>query len=429
VFGLWLRRFVAPFVAWSAALVVAVSPNLVILAPQLRGYTMAMFFMVLALYLLDLAFERKSAVLMIGHIVSLMLAALSAFPVAFVILGIGMYALWRFVEWKDVRPLLPVWALGQVACAGLYVWLYFWIVKPMAAETALNASMRANYLKGGFLVEGQSVWMFLAKAIPKQLVYVMSSVPAGWVATLLMLLGIVYLLRKEPARLALLVGSFLIVLAALAGVHPMSATRHTSVIGLIGLVAVAAGHQFLHTLMPRASWLVPVTLIGLSFVTYRHDPQNVSMEIWDKPRWQRALDGFHRAVKPNDVVLADFEAGLMVTKDDELRAAVAKVPRMESLSERNGLVVYSLLWDWNRYLDHVDVLRDRIHTLRERYPDRRIWVLDAGFDVWVLRKLKQELGVQPVFEEHNVLFLAAVPGTGDSINGSDAHLTKTNYQR
>ncbi|HYZ87343.1 MAG TPA: hypothetical protein VE621_23210 [Bryobacteraceae bacterium] len=429
VFGLWLRRFVHPFVAWSAAGLIAVSPNLVVLTPQLRGYPMAMFFSILALFLLDVAFEKRSPWLMLAHLASLILAALSAFPVAFLVLGSGLYALWRFWEWKEVRRLFPLWAAGQVVCLVMYVWLYEWIVKPMSQQVVLNSSMRDGYLKKGFPTEGY-VLEFVVKVIPKQMMFIFSSIPTSMVMTALAVLGFVYLLRKDPARLAVFAGTLLIVVAAIAGVHPVAPTRHTSVITIIVFAAVAAGHQFIHMRMPRVSWLVPIGVLGLAIATAQPDGQNVWMQSFEKPMWQRAFESYRHEVKAGDVILADFESELMLGTDQELQRETPRVPRMNALAERHGQPVMLLLWDWSGYIKRADYIREKIRLLKEKFPNRRIWLVDTGFDAWGLAELQQKLGLQPVIEQPKFLYLARVPGTGFEISSnSSAEVTRARSLR
>src|SRR5215472_1942470 len=107
--GLWLRQFVSPLTAWSIALWVACAPNLILLSSQLRGYSIAMLCAMLALYALDLAFQRGSRVAMSAHLAALWIGILCEFSMAWIVLAVGVYCVMRFAEERQHRGLIPLW--------------------------------------------------------------------------------------------------------------------------------------------------------------------------------------------------------------------------------------------------------------------------------------------------------------------------------
>lgn len=164
--GLWLRRFVSPLPAWGLATMVGVAPNLVLLSIQLRGYSLAMFGTVFALYALERAFAERSRRWMVGHFLALAIAILSEFSAAWVTLAAGLYGVARFWKEPATRTLLPVWLSGQITAAGLYAALFVLVVKPLVQQQSVIDTVQ-SYLAGAFPREGQSLLLFAAVGVLK----------------------------------------------------------------------------------------------------------------------------------------------------------------------------------------------------------------------------------------------------------------------
>jgi hypothetical protein len=377
-----LRRFLDPVTAWGLATLVAVSATLI------------------ALYALERAYESPCRRWLGWHFAALYVAILAEFGVAWVVLAAGIYGVVRFWKEPAARQLLPRWVLGQLAAAGIYVWLFLLVVRPVWKRMAPEPLITA-YLHGSFPSPEQSLMGFLARGVLKQFSYIAGGIPAGLLALVLAAAGLACWYRRGDRRIFLVVGVYLTAAGALLRFFPFGRTRHSVLVGLIGLAAVGAGIDWVARWRPLAGRAVLALLLVLGFAFPLRDETNIWWKNWEKARLDRALERTMEVIPAGESLLTDDESVHM------LRSRY--LPRGERREYPNSLppiAGHPLLcingFEWSGVADE---------TIRRAFdePRKPKWILDMGFGVESLRTRAPQLGVTPIVDEPGVLFLGRVP--------------------
>lgn len=388
--GLWLRRVVSPETAWGVAALVAVSPNLVLLSVQLRGYAPAMLGTALALYALDRAIVERSRPMLVWHFAALLLAVLSEFGAVWTVAAAGLYGCAVLARRRECRTLLPVWVAGQCALAGVLGMLYVLIVRVVTVEHPIRRLL-TGYLHAAVPAAGQNPLAFVAIGVWKQFAYVSSSWAAGFAAGALAAAGLWMWWRRGDERVVLVTAMFLPAAAALAMLHPFGRSRHTVLTGLVALGAVGAGIE----LSGRYRvWLAAAAAVTLTLLP-TPDTMNVPLAYGDRAGWESAVEQLTAAIPAGATVLADRESSLML----QVRLVPRGERRLFSTEFRQGgwSVVNPKVFDWKA------VHTDQFLAMAPAGP---VWVIDMGFSVGSLKERAGPLGLTPVIDVPGVLYAA-----------------------
>lgn len=390
--ALWWRRFLPAPTAWGLAALVALSPNLVLLSVQLRGYPMAMLAVMTALYALDRAFAERSRRLLGWHFAALLIAAVAEFSVAWVALAAGLYGLVMLTRRPELRPLASLWTAGQLGLGLAYGLLYVLIVRVVTAVHPMHALLD-SYLRGTVPAPGQNWLVFCALGVTRQFAYVASSWLPGIIGAALAAAGLWIWWRKGEERLILSGGVFLAVLGALALVHPFGRSRHTVLIGLVGLAAVGAGIEALG----RWKGFAMVAAIGAVFAPAM-DPHNIPLAQWERGRWERAMARMEAAIPEGTSLLVDEETMEMLQvrwQPRGERRLHADWPR--TLRFRRWTVVVARAFDWRSI---------PTPTLLASVPAGPVWIVDMGFTAESVKARAEALALSQEVDEPGVLFAA-----------------------
>jgi len=396
--GLWLCRWLHPVTAWGLAALLAFTPNLVLLSVQLRGYSMALLGIAIALYALDRALAESSRRWLLIHFAALVIAILAEFMTAWIALAMGLYGLLRLAREREIRSLLPVWLAGQSGCAGLYAVLYVFIIRPLVDRT--NApQLIQTYLSGAFPQAGENLLVFTAVGSSKQIVYLTGSLAGGVLAACFLFIGLGLWLRQRDSRALLVISLCLATAGAIAGFYPFGRTRHTVAIGMVCLSAIGIGIDILGKRWKTVRWAAPATLLAISFLVPWPDIHNIAIERWSNHRWRHSLTELQRLVPPGATILADDEALQM------LQAYLApRNDRFRTTDQPNSLAlgnftVKSIEWEWRRVCTEWVAQQSATAT-------GSVWVVDSGFDIWAAKRRATEAGAEAMIDEPGVLFLA-----------------------
>ncbi len=401
--GIWLRRFVSVEAAWGMATVAAFSPNLVLLSAQTRGYSMALAATATALYLLDRAFAENSRRWLVWHFVALAIGILSEFCVAWVALATGLYAVAVLARNPEKRRLLAVWLAGQAAAGALYGWLYITVVRPLAAMTPTQ-SLINTYLRGAFPRPGETPLVFLSGGSFKQLVYTVSSLPAGvWTALLFAAGGVVWVRRGET-RAVLVLSLYLAGVGALLSFFPFGRSRHSVVVGFVSLAAVAAGIDFVMGRWGQWGRMAATgALLASMFAFPFGDLHNIPHESWRKPAMDHSVARLVAEIPPEATLVADDETIQM------LIARLAPRDRRRSNKDRPGelLIRGRAVRSMGRF-DWDSLNKQRADQVRST-TRRGDWLIDTGFTVGGLKRREKEWGLAPLIDQPGMLYLARIP--------------------
>jgi 4-amino-4-deoxy-L-arabinose transferase-like glycosyltransferase len=392
----WLARVWNARAGLIALFILTLSPNLIFLSAQIRGYTIELLFAALALLFLESGLEEGSVRLMILFSLSLDLAILSEYSAAYFAGAVGIYFLLRARELGVTPRLWAVWAMGQLSALVIYAALYRISIKP---SLAMRQGYIDEFLRGGFPGAHQNLLLFSALATLKQFAYAFSSIIVGIGAAVLFGAALVILWKdSSPSSrtrnrivATLLATPFLFAsTAALLRLHPYARSRHTVILCLF----VAAGVGILLERVFRARpWIAGFGAVALGlFWMFGAEPDqhNIPRSRNRRTSMIAAINYLQSSVPPGSVVLANKETArylrFYLPDRRELRLAT-------DFDSHDGplMGVFRVAWRRWDFGDVDDFLGDLTSVRREfgLNRDAPIWVLDGGFDSGIDSRLRK----------------------------------------
>ena len=292
----WVRRVVGDLAAMGAFVLLTLSPNLIALSAQLRSYTLALLFLAAALVVLEKGLARWRWMAIYSALLWLCIA--SDYSMAGFVAGVGVYALMRLRG--SPGAVKAVWAVGQLAAAGLYGWLYVIQVRRYQGSGLELYAVR-GWLHAGFPQAGGLLLFPVANTV-KQFKYLTGSTAAGGVAFVLFAAAIVLLWKERRPLAVLLVVPFALCMAG-AYLHrfPYGATRHTVVLGVLGAVGIATLLEY----APRRTGMAVLPGIVLAGLLWQMHPTTETVPV-SRYDMRQCVDYMRAAIPPGTLVFTDL---------------------------------------------------------------------------------------------------------------------------
>ena len=391
----WLRNVFGQTAALIGLLLLALSPAMIWLSAEIRGYAALLLFMASALYWLERAFEERSARKMAFYALFLYGTISTEYSGLWVALALGIYALMRIIRGQLPASLVKLWVASQVGATALFAFLYVTHISTLKGggmeHEAITGWLRNSYFQSG----RDSLLLFPLTRSAAVFEYLFSQRIAGIPLLLVFLGGVAFLLAKggpggphRPDRRE--VGILLLLPfvfgcgAAILGIYPYGGTRHSV---YLALFAVAGVSVLLERLAGRRLW--PVLLVAAIVVPVWHltatpppqfiDPHNQSQALMSK-----AGKYIRRSIPPGTLLLVDHQTSQMLgyyLGKDQVIPFNEPQPRQDFLEYPYGgyRVVSSKQWDFN-----AASFKNELGRMRESYgvkPGETVWVVDAGWGV------------------------------------------------
>lgn len=400
---LWVARLATVESGVAAFVVLTLTPNLVALSAQARGYTLLLLFGAGALLLLDIAIRRQSVRVLLASVGCLYLAILTELSSAWVAAGAGVYTLLQLRR----LPVRWVWVWGAAQVGGLGLFAYHLLTMPKV-EASEKARWIAGFLRGSFPEPGTNPLTFAVMGTVKQFAYAFSSIPAGVAGLGLFSVGLALLARARvaeadgtaAANMARFVAPFgLAAVAAVLELHPYGRSRHTVVLVLFAVppAAIALGAL----LRSRVRRYAAVSLMALPVWMWLADPDpnNIPASRHHLASWTAAVDYLKSAVPRGTTLLTDRETAVM------LRYALLGPIRVDSTRTASGLAYidlgpFAVAWSSLNLPDGPDFTRDvrRMQQQRGTGPSGEVWVVDGGFDANIHARLRKQTPTVPIHD-------------------------------
>jgi 4-amino-4-deoxy-L-arabinose transferase-like glycosyltransferase len=376
--GIWLRRVAGKRAALTALFLLVLSPHFVVIGAQLRSYSLAFMFVSASLVALEIALDTGRLLPMVVFDVLLFLCICSDYSMVLFAGPAGIYALMRLRA--APRSLRIAWAAGQPAPLAVCIQQVF--------SNAHRLPHTWGFLARGFPRNGVRFW-FPVVNTAELFGYAMGSLPLGILAWLLFSAGVFLLwtdrtpLPRERARglaIFLLLPFLLGLAAALAGVFPYGALRHSMVIGIFA----AGGVGILSEFSPRLPRPLFAGIALAPILIWIFIPNLDPMDI---PPWRNRRTlmleniAYMRAtIPPGAAILSERETALMLlfyqggTRFPARSAKpLAPIPvgpwllRAREYRFRNGMQVQTLL--------------HAFRTQEGLKDSDTVWILDGGFGI------------------------------------------------
>lgn len=382
---LWLRRVAGRMAAMAALFLLTLAPHMITLSAQVRSYTLSFLFLAAALLLLEEALENNRWSMMALFSVSLWLAILSDYSIAWFAGAAGLYVLLR-LRGSSAR-VKATWIAGQVVALSLYGVLF--ATEVQSGTTAKLQTAATGWLKGAFPQPGNMLAFPFAGTL-KQFAYLMASVPLGALA-LLLFAAAVYCLwtgrtgierNKARALAALLMLPFVLAIAgAYAHQFPYARTRHTAVLGIFGAIGVAILIETLPRRLAIALLAGALLLTPLWLWKADADQQDIGTDRNRRVFILQTLDYMRATIPPGATIFTEATTlSVLAYYDGHIQPLAEHLP---------GQFTETLLAGrWRTaamdYEFTPEYYKTGVAAFRRKYglgEDEAVWVLDGGWDV------------------------------------------------
>ena len=119
----WLSNIFGKIAGLVGMMLLAFAPALIYLSGEMRPYAIMILFVVSALYFLECGLRKESPLMMVLFALMLSLSILTHYSAILVALALGLYVLFRIVRGRLPARVAITWVTGQVATAGVYLFL------------------------------------------------------------------------------------------------------------------------------------------------------------------------------------------------------------------------------------------------------------------------------------------------------------------
>jgi Dolichyl-phosphate-mannose-protein mannosyltransferase len=326
MFYKWLSKAAGSLAGFIGLLFVAFLLPTILIAAEVRQYSLLLAFLVSALYFLDEAFTKNSASRMAAFALCLYVAMLFHYSAFWFAAALGFYALFRiFTERRSVR-LVAAWVLSQLGGLALAAFLYKTHLSKLNAygsRTELQGLISEIYLRRSFFDSAHdNPLLFLLGHTFGVFQYFFGQLAVGDVMALLFVLGVVLLFRvkgfpQDPVSsrrlgLFLLLPFAIIGASCLAHVYPYGGTRHVAFL----IIPAVAGVSVAIVRLVAGRWdrgLAVAALVIVACLTFGK-PRQPWMERANQSRanMAEAMDFVRKKVDPSDLVFTDYQSDLIL---------------------------------------------------------------------------------------------------------------------
>ncbi len=381
----WIGSLLGRAAGLVGLIVVTFCPALIALSSELRQYALLLFCMVTALYFLGQAFQQKSVGQMWCFSAFLYLAILSHYSAFFFAVSVGLYCLARIAELP--RKVQFAWLIGQIGGFAIYVFLYLTHLSRLKGSIAswgsdLEQAYFRSYRDDIFIFTGRRTldvfrYLFMQSAISK----VMLCTFIGGVV-FLFVRDLIARPGKPSGRLGILFSfPFLAIwIAAIAGIYPYVATRHTVFLAPF----VIAGSSFLVAALCRqrlwASLLVATALMALANSSGWAIEPGLTKENQRRALMIAGMDHIQRFIPRDSLILVDYQSSLLLAfylcGPEQIVSAERAAGKFFQFSCKGYSIVSLPFWKLRP-----EALASAFEETARAYglkPGDRVWIFQAG---------------------------------------------------
>ncbi|HZW95985.1 MAG TPA: glycosyltransferase family 39 protein [Candidatus Eremiobacteraceae bacterium] len=325
MFYKWLANAAGYLAGFIGLLFVALLPPMIVLSAEIRQYPLLLAFLASALYFLDDAFAKNSALRMAVFSLCLYLAMLSHYSAFLFAVALGIYTLLRiFVERPRAR-LVTLWVIGQFGALALAIFLYKSHISKLGvgeSRTALQGWMSEFFLRRSYFDAARDNRLtFLLGHSFGVFQYLFGQLAVGDVMGVFFLMGAALLLRRKgflDARSSRRLGIFLLLPFAIAGaaslahVYPYGGTRHVVFLAIPGIAGVSVAMACLGAgKWPRGLAMAAFVLVAcIAFGRVR--PPKMERADQSRAHMAAAIEFVRQNIAPSDIIFADYQTDLIL---------------------------------------------------------------------------------------------------------------------
>jgi hypothetical protein len=391
LFYQWLKLVSDRATAFLGLLLAVFAPALISLSAEVRQYALLLLFMTACLYLSELAFRKQSAGWMLLFSLSLYGAILTHYSSLIFAFVIGVYFLTRFYSSRR-GGFFVVWGAGQAG--GIALALYFVLTHlPRLRRSGMAREGFDSYLqKSIYHPGGRNAAVFVAAQSGRVFTYLFSHGVVGMLVLIAFVAGVIWLLRQadaagdkgpSPRTLALLLVLPFVTSwgAALAGLYPLGATRHSAFLAPFAITGACIG---VARLIAVREWIKQLTLLASLAVCnfFPAPPPPIHPRDQDRARMQEAASYLRAEAKPGAVFLADYESGLLLGYYVCGHGVVQVFPPLKPMAEAECgryRVIATSDREWKFLADTIPSRVDEATRNFALASNTEVWIFYAGW--------------------------------------------------
>ncbi|MBV9574730.1 MAG: glycosyltransferase family 39 protein [Acidobacteriales bacterium] len=399
LFYRWVKTVRGPVVALCGLLLIAFLPPIISLSAEVRQYSLMLFFLSGAAYLLELALVRDSALLALASALCLCFGLASHYSAIFFMAASAGYVVLCIIMRRTSLRFVAGWAGGQAVALALAGFFYFSHLSQLSSsptDKALNGWMRNSYLHNYYFNPGDNVAHFIFARSFGFFQFLVGHRALGDVIGVVFIAGLVFALKERslPSARRTATPLQLIVLltlpfaigcaAAIADKYPYGGTRHCAYLVMFGIIGVCI--PLFRIARNYATRALAVILAIVLFTTARGFPSAPHMQRRDQRlgQMQAGINFLYQHVSPGDAILVDYESTLELghylchappVYVDYPASRLAAVPcgQFRVISTTPDVWLFdrnNFLTKWNAWISNPEIA-----------PKARVWVVQAGWGI------------------------------------------------
>lgn len=399
---LWLKQICGRAAAIFGLMLLALSPTFIQLSAEVRQYALLLFFMAVCLWLSERAMRENSVWLMAWFSLSLYGALLVHYSALLFAFAMGIYMLVRLYPYRQHVRLTVTWAIGQIGGVVVSSYFVFTHLLRMRHVGLLSPDYDTYLRRSVFHAGDSSVAGFAAAQTLRVFTYFFSH---GLIGALILLafLGGLFALVQGKSKLAsgravallIALGFALSCGAGLAGQYPYGATRHSAWLLIFAVTGASAGLAWMAEM--RGQWLTAALLASALVVcnVFPSPPPSIRTKNQQRALMSAAVDSFRQSAQPADVVITDYQGGLLfgyyVCGHGVAQVFLPMQPLARAeCGEYTVISPSSAQWRFSA-ADFLDDLRE-IENTDKLSLGSKVWLFEAGWVADSAPALKQEIG-------------------------------------
>lgn len=407
MFYKWLSKAAGSLAGFIGLLLVAFLPPIILIAAEVRQYSLLLAFLAGALYFLDEAFAENSTRRMAAFTLCLYLAMLFHYSAFWFAAALGLYALFRIFTEGPPANLVAAWGIGQLGGLALAAWLYKTHLSKLGvgqSRTALQGWMSEFYLRRSFFDRAHdNPLKFLVGHSFGVFQFFFGQLAVGDVMGVLFFVGVVLLLRgkglPEDQTSSRRLGLFLLLpfaiaaSVALAHVYPYGGTRHMAFLIIPGV----AGISVTIVCLAAGRWARGIAIAALVIVACIAfgKPRQPRMERADQSRknMTAALEFVSQNIDPADLIFVDYQTDLILghylcqQRPISLEDAPADFEQFSCGGHRVVSTDYKS--EWMFWADNFPQAWQRLVQAYRLSPGSTVWIFQAGWGVDLPKDLQK----------------------------------------
>ncbi len=332
MFYKWLSKATGNLAGFIGLLFVTLLPPIVLIAAEVRQYSLLLAFLAAALYFLDEAFAENSLSRMAAFSLCLYLAMLFHYSAFLFAAALGIYALLRIFTERPPANLWLTWVTGQLGGMALAVFLYKTHLSKLGAgdsRTAMQGWMSEYYLQRSYFDPARDhLVTFLVGHSFGVFQYFLGQLAVGVVMGVVFLVGVALLLRgkglpdevetrndrtfSHPLGIFLLLSFAIAAGASLVHVYPYGGTRHIAFLIIPGVAGVSVAIACLAAgIWARGFTIAMIVIVACIAFGKPRQPRMVRAD-QSRTHMADAINFIRQNIKPSDLIFTDYQSDLIL---------------------------------------------------------------------------------------------------------------------